>query len=399
MHLSDRLGSRAGRLDSLNSMYWNVFLRGIGTSLMGLFVPVYIFLIGKDMGGVVTGLRLLVLYLIIQRVLLFLVTIPMVKLVERLGFRVSVLLGSSFLVLYYLVPIWGGESVWAVVMMALVAVVSIPLYWLSRHSLLSGDGVSGKLGKQVGMVTLLDRGAGILAPVVGGVVVTLFGFKVLFALGAVMVMFSCVPLFYMKHHTKDGQISWKSFLEWIGDKDKKHLGKAFAGEGIDGAVSGFFWPVYVFVLVGSLEVLGGLTSLSLLAAMVTTYLAGRLFDKSRAKGGLEDEKAYWWSGGVVSVLRVLRASVSSVFGLLGVDVLTKILSAYYWVPYGGYLYSAGKVNGGLKLYAYREMVYSLFVVVVAVAIFFVSAFSWRWWGIFGVSAVGIWLTMGLAKES
>lgn len=101
----------------------------------------------------------------------------------------------------------------------------------------------------------------------------------------------------------------------------------------------------------------------------------------------------------MSVLRVLRASVSSVFGLLGVDVLTKILSAYYWVPYGGYLYSAGKVNGGLKLYAYREMVYSLFVVVVAVAIFFVSAFSWRWWGIFGVSAVGIWLTMGLAKES
>lgn len=311
MHLSDRLGLRAGKLDSLSSMYWNVFLRGIGTSLMSLFVPVYIFLIGKDLGGIVMGLQLIALYLIVQRSLLFLVTVPMAKVIERLGFRLSVLLGSSFLVVYYLVPILGGKTVGTVIVMALITVVSIPLYWLSRHSMLSVDGVKDKFGKEVSMVTLLERGAGVLAPIVGGVVVTLFGFNVLFALGAVIVMLSCVPLFYMKHHVKDGQISWSSFLEWVGNKKKKHLWKAFAGEGVDAVVGAFFWPVYVYVLVGSLEVLGGLTSVSMLAAMVTTYLAGRLFDRARARGGLEDERIYWWSGGVLSVLRVLTASTST----------------------------------------------------------------------------------------
>ncbi|MBU1457127.1 hypothetical protein KJ845_00280 [Patescibacteria group bacterium] len=51
MHLSERLGSRAGKTDSLISMYWNVLLRGLGMSMLGLFVPIYIYKIGADWGG------------------------------------------------------------------------------------------------------------------------------------------------------------------------------------------------------------------------------------------------------------------------------------------------------------------------------------------------------------
>ncbi len=399
MHLSDKFGLRVGRMDSLVSMYWNIFLRCMGTAMLGLFVPIYIYLIGKEQWGIVGGLRLMVAYVIVQRLLLFLLTIPMANVVGKLGFRLSVLLGSLLLVFYYLIPILGGEEVWVVMGMAAVASMSIPLYWLSRHSILSVDGKHGKFGEEVSIVTLLERGAWILAPVVGGFVATVFGFKVLFALGAVIVMFSCVPLFYMKHHEKDGKISWRSFGRWLGDRDKKHLWKAFAGEGADGLVTGFYWPVYVFVMVGSMEILGGLTSASMLLAMVTTYLAGKLFDKRRAMGGLEDERVYWWAGGIFSVLRLLRASFTSIFGLFGIDIVSRAMSGYYWVPYGGYMYSAGKNSEGLRFYAYREMVYSLAIIVMGMLIWIISMYSWRWWGIFGISAVGILMTMGLAKES
>jgi MFS family permease len=399
MHLGDKLGFRAGRVDSLVSMYWNIFLRGMGTAMMGLFVPIYIYLIGNELGGLIFGLRLVVVYVVVQRFLLFLMTIPMARVVERLGFRLSVLLGNFLLVVYYLMPIFGGEKIWVVVVMALISVVSIPLYWLSRHSVLAVDGRDDKFGKEVGMVTLLDRGAGVLAPVVGGVVATVFGFHALFAMGAVVVMVSCVPLFYMKHHDKDGKISWKSFGKWLRDKNKRHLWKGFLGEGMDGLVTSFYWPIYVFVVLGSMEILGGITSISYFAAMVTTYLAGRLFDKKRALGGLEDEKAYWIAGSWFSILRFLRAAVSGLGGLFGVDIVSRVLSGYYWVPYGGYLYSAGKKDGGLKLYAYREMVYSLAIVMAGVLIWIVLMYWWRWWGIFGISAVGVMLTLGMAKES
>jgi hypothetical protein len=399
MHLSDKLGLRVGQMNSLASMYWNIFLRGMGTAMMGLFVPIYIYLIGREQWGLVGGLRLVVVYVVIQRFLLFLITIPTTKVVGRLGFRLSVLLGSFLLVFYYLTPILGGEKAWVVVAMALISAVSIPFYWLSRHSMLSVDGEIDKFGKEVGMVTLLDRGAGVLAPAVGGVVATIFGFKVLFALGAAMVMISCVPLFFMKHHEKDGKIGWRSFGRWLMDKDKKHLWKAFAGESANGLITGFYWPIYIFVMIGSMEVLGGLTSVSYFVAMITTYLAGKVFDKRRAMGGLEDEKVYWWAGGIFSVLKVMRAGFSGLLGLFGIDVLSKILSSYYWVPYGGYMYSAGKNNGGLKLYAYREMVFSLAIAVTGVLVWVISAYWWRWWGIFGISSIGILMTMGLAKES
>jgi len=399
MHLSDRLGLRAGRVDSLGSMYWNVFLRGMGTAMMGLFVPVYIYLIGREHWGLVGGLRLVAIYLIVQRFLLFMVTIPIARLVGKLGFRLSVLLGNFLLVLYYMMPSLVGEKVWVVVVMALLTVVSIPLYWLSRHSVLAVDGKHERRGKEVGMITLLDRGAGVLAPVVGGVVAAVFGFRVLFALGAAVVMISCVPLFYMKHHDKDGKISWSSFGQWLRDKDKRHLWRGFVGEGMDGLVTGFYWPVYVFVMIGSLEALGGLTSASMLLAMVTTYLAGKMFDRKRALGGDEDENMYRGAELVFSFLRLARAGFTGLLGLFGIDVLSKIVSAYYWVPYGAYMYSAGKKDGGLKFYAYREMVYSLAIAVFALVLLWISLFWWRWWGIFGISALGILLTWGMAKES
>ena len=398
MHLGERLERRRGRDSSLLPMYWNIFLRGLGVAMMGLFTPVFIFLIGKE-GGVVEGLRLVLVYLFLQRLGIFLLATRTGKIVARLGFRNSLLLGSVFLILYYLVPaIWGGE-VWVVYVMAFLSVWAIPFYWLARHSILSMDGKRKRRGKETGMMALLDRGAAILSPVVGGFILGLFGFRVLFILGGVIVLFSSLPPFFMSHHKKDGEISWKSFVTWSKDKSNKHRVRGFWGESWEGVISAFFWPIYIYLVVGSFQVLGGMISTVLLVSSLMVFLAGKMFDKQRSKGGLEDEKAYWFAGGLVAALRVMRAVFASFWGVFGLDMVTKIISPYYRIPFTSYIYSMGENGKTLKIYVYRSIVYSLGIVILSLCLWWLVVYEWRWWAIFGMNAVGVLLTLSLARES
>lgn len=399
MHLWERVYERRERkAEPLTSLYWNIFLRGMGMNLVGLFTPVFIFLIGQQNGGLIEGLRLVAWYLIIQRLLLTVMTIPIARVVDKLGFRLSVLLGSGLTVFYYLLPTVFDDSIWLVVGMALVTSFSIPFYWLSRHSMLALDGEKDKMGKEVGMMNLLERGGAVLAPMVGGILAQVFGFKMLFGVGVMIILFSSLPLFFMQHHGKKGGVEWKDIKMWLG-KEKRHLLFASIGEGLDGVVSGFFWPVYIFLAVGSLEVLGGLVSATMLVSLLATFFAGRIFDKQRLLGGNEDENNYWLASGLMAVLRVARAMFGNLIGVFGVDLLTKIVAPFYWVPFGGYLYSAGKDGRSLRFYAVREIIYSLTIVILGGMLLWISMYWWRWWGIFGLSSVGILLTMKLAKES
>jgi len=398
MHLKGRLEKHL-RAEPLTPMYWNVFLRGLGVSMMGLFTPIFIFLIGKGHGGMVEGLRLVLIYLFLQRLGTSILVLGVTKVVAKLGFRISLLLGSVLLVFYYLIPGVWGEQVWVVYLMASISAVAIPFYWLSRYSILSMDGKKGKRGSEVGLITLLTRGSAMLSPVVGGVILGLFGFKVLFIVGTIIVVFSSVPPFFMDHHVKDGDVSFRDLCNWVKDKRNRHRVLGSIGEGWEGVVSSFLWPIYIYLIVRSFEVLGGMMSAVLLFSSLMVFLAGRMFDRERAKGGMEDEKRYWLAGGVLMFLRVLRAAFGTLWGLFGLDLVTKLMSPYYWVPFSSYVYSMGGEGKTLTTYAYRSMIYSLGVVILTGCLWWVVGQPWRWWGIFGINAIGVLLTFPMARES
>jgi len=382
----------------LLAVYWNILLRGFGVGLVGLFTPIFFFLIGKDGGGIIGGIRLVTLFLLLQRSGLVLTTIPAAKLIRRLGYRWSVLLGSMFLVMFNVLPMFMDESWKLVVAMAVLSVPSISLYWLSRHSMLAGDNKDGKFGKESGIVTLLERGGVVLSPIIGGVIAEIWGFRTLFLVGSAVIFLSSLPLFFLPHHVKDGVVSLGGFRKWILSRSKGYIPVAVVGEALEGVVTGFYWPIYMFIFIGSMSVLGGIESATMLLGSVAIFYAGKLFDERRAMGGLEDEKAYWFSSSVMCILRILRATVAGGVAVVIVDLVNKLVAPFYWVPFGGYIYLAGRKRS-LTLYAYREMLYSATITWLSIVVLLIVGSSYWWWVVFGAGAVGIWLTKRIAKIS
>ncbi len=369
-------------------------------SMVAIFFPAYVFLWGFEAGGLVLGLRVLILSLVIERGGVFLLAGPLGRLVNRIGFRLSILLSSLLLSLWFILPAVFPRSLALIIVLSVVAALLIPVYWLARLSILSLDGNKNSYGGEVSFLALLDQAALILGPFVGGVLVATAGFGLLFAAATFICLLSAVPIFFVgDYQIKDG-ISLKGFEKWLENKKERHLQWSFIGQGLANMVDANFWPLYVYLVVGSFTLLGAMTSIAFALSAVTIYLAGRLFDKKRALGGTEDEKEYTLATIFLGLLTLLRPLLRNVLGLLSFDAVFRMSLPFWGVDYDAYLYSAGKrAKSVLEFFTYREVIYSLSRVVGPMILLLFVGTSYFWWIVFGLGSLGTLLTLGMQKES
>ncbi len=388
------------KISGVRALYLNNLLRGMAGSMVAIFFPAYVFLWGFESGGLTFGFRVLILSLVIERGLVFLLAGPLGRLVKRIGFKMSILLSSLLLSVWFILPAIFPRSLVLIIALSVVAAILIPIYWLARLSILSLDGDKDRYGGEVSFLALLDQASSILGPFVGGVLVAISGFGLLFGVATFVCLLSAIPIFFVgDYQIKDG-ISLKHFEKWMENKKERHLHWSFIGQGLANMVDANFWPLYVYLIVGSFAVLGALTSISFALAAVAIYLAGRVFDKKRALGGVEDEKEYTLATIFLGLLTLLRPLISSVLGLLSFDAVFRMSLPFWGVDYDAYLYSAGKrARSVLEFFTYREVLYSLSRVVGPMILLLFVGSNYFWWVVFGLGSVGTWLTLGMQKES
>ncbi len=403
MHLGPldiHFGWRQKRISGLQAFYWNILFRSLAMGLIGVFAPVFVFLTMKGVGGSwIVGVRWVMVFVLVQRVVVWLGAIKTGQIIEKIGYRWGILWGVVFQILMLLfLLVSEGDHRWLLVA-AIMSGMVILFYWISRLSLFSDDGVEEEFGEEMGVVTMLERGSSILAPFLGGVIIAGFGFRMLFALGVVLLLVSIVPLFFMPYHEHADGISWSHFVKFLKKKNNKKLVLGFFGRGMEDLVTIWIWPLFAFIIIGTFEGLGAVTSIVMVVSLLTAFMVGKLFDRNRAKGGLEDEKIYWIGSVVTAVTRFTRSFASSMWGVVGWDSLTKIAAPFYWIPFGSYrAVAAGKVSP-VEFFSYRAMIYSLGSAAMALLSVLMIGWSAGWSWIFGVGALGVLLGLGMSQES
>lgn len=390
-------------LNGVYAIYINNLMRTLAWSLGGLFSPLYIFLLGYEQSGLVTGLKVVIFAIVIERVLVTLLALPLGKLVFRLGFKWSILLGTFLLSVYFLLPAVFPRSFILIAVMSVIASFEILIYWIARLSIMSMDGEKSHYGHDVSFLAITDRLVSILGPFVGGYLITRGGFATMFSVVTVASFISALPMFFIRDHKITDGISLPGFLDFFRARENRHLNLAFFGQGVNNAIDGFFWPIFFFLVIKSFEIIGGVTSAITACTILVVYLAGRWFDKQRAKGGNEDERSFTLASGWIAFLTFVRPLFTGLFSLVSYDLIISLTGPFWWIPYDSYLYSAGKrFSSPLAFYAYREVVYSIGRFSIPLLLFFALDLipaGLLWWVIFGLSGVGILLAMGMRKES
>lgn len=333
----------------LGALRINFILSQFVVGMISTFGVLFIYQLGT---GFFQGISFVFLFYSIQRSMVALV-IPIVgALIARIGYRWMMTAGLGALVVKLIFFSFTTQTFLLPLIPALIAGgIFIPSYFLAFHALFLDESDGSKVGEQIGALEMLGRLITILSPFVAGVVTQWYGFHFLFGISGVILFFSLIPLFWMKKHQKHTNTYSFSKVEDFANKETKTSLSVFFF-GITVAINIFFWPIFLFQVLGSYGLFGLAGSLVMIMNSVAVYVTGKMYDKHGHK------KFYEASAFVVILTWIARFVSFTPLTVIVADIAHRIASPPFWMKIRRYELVRGEIYDSLVFAAAHEFLYT-----------------------------------------
>lgn len=255
----------------LGELYLNIALRQFANSLIAVFIPLY--LLSLD-------------FTFSQVICFYAVFFGVISLLAPVATIVGGLVGLKHVILYrtpvtiaYLValqiflPKNPGLLYWIAGLSGIAAI----FYWMPMHSLFARASHDKKRGREVGMFQSLLHLSALVAPALGGIIIVLLGYSVLFTITIVLIALSVIPLFFTPDIQPTVDFSFKRMFS------RRHFNftARFAAEGVTSGMATVLWPLFIFATIKSTMSVGFVASITEVGIVVFTLYIGRLSDTMR----------------------------------------------------------------------------------------------------------------------
>jgi len=254
----------------LKEVYANQVIERFANCLMNIFIPIYLITIGFTLWDTM-------LFLMVVNFVTLSLSIPSAFLSSKVGLKHTILYRAPVLILFtyllYSLPSF-NLSVGSVMLAGVVLGIAQALYWIPFNSEFVKNSDKIHEGEEVGILIALPMFAATIAPAVGGFILDFFGFTVLFAIFAVVVMASVIPLFITRDYKRLFSIKRKEFV-W---KLNKTFHTGFMADGAMYLSELYIWPLYIFFTLNDPLTVGVSTSLTIVGLAVFNLVMGKFAD-------------------------------------------------------------------------------------------------------------------------
>lgn len=396
-YASDRL-----RIGEHVALYLTHTMRQMATALIGIFLPIYIYEISPNFlmfskNTEINGVAWVLLYFCMRSfgALVFTYVLGS-SLFSRIHLQRSIIISFVVLIAEMTVLLFADKNLYLVILAGLLAGLKVTTYWIPYHGFFvkKMKGVEGHFGKKTGLRFSLVRVVTGIAPFIGGLIISAFGFNMLFIVSIMLLVVASVPILNSVSegtHIKHDPI--KVTHAYLFKKKYAKNTIAFFGDGADALVYAVFWPILLFVVLENFVTLGSLNSASLLISSLSMLLVGKLLDKYGSK------VVHGVGVFINSALYIPRIFVSKALVFYGIDVVDRFNSAFYSVPNMSLAYEkAARAENASDFIIYRELAIHTSIVVVSCLLMLIlpTVGLWRW--VFAISAIGSVLTYLLDDE-
>ena len=384
---------------NLNLLYGVRVTRDLVSKLTMFFLPIYLyqhgssdqfwqFLPGSELQK---GVLLLVFFYLITRLTVLLTAIKIGRLITKIGYQKSMLVAFVLFALFLSLLAIGSSPGWLLLVAALINGVQTNFFWNTYMTLISKFTLTRHMGQNLGLLRFFLQLAQAIAPALGGLLAVSFGFQSLFLVGLIGVLICIIFVLQMDLKKERDVISWKEFLLWTKEEKFLQLAISQAGRYLNTATL-TFWPLYVFLILGSIDKVGFLYALSLFFALILSFGVGLYIDHKK------DKKPFYISGGILSLLWLLRSQVVSFWHIIVIDTIDRLTTNFYVLFADSILFKRSKGSQALSYFVYREIMVSLTAILfwlVAGSLFLI--FSDPWMALFSLAAIGVLMGL-LVKE-
>jgi len=342
----------------------SVTIRSLALGMVAIFEPVYLYLHFNR------SIPHMLLFWSAFSGLFALTVVFGGRVMAKIGLKKTMLLSNVFYFGYY-ICLFFAEGNLILIPIALIArAIGASLFWPAFHTDFVRIANSKARAENVGKMSVLGLIAGIMGPVVGGLILAGLGYLSLFTVVLVTLFTSNLPLLMSKEryeeYTDTYRGAWKRMFK------NKDISISLASLGIEGAIDAFIWPVFLFTLGLTYRQMGAISTFTILISAMFAWYMGKVASR-RSKYQLLNIGSMLLSLAWAAKLFVI--DVASAFFGQTIYMITKTATL---VPYRTILYNrASKKRGQAdEFIIYREIIINLsrffFLLILAGVFYFIS---------------------------
>ncbi|MCK5084724.1 MAG: MFS transporter [Candidatus Pacebacteria bacterium] len=368
----------------ITELYISVAIKNFAFSMIAIFEPLYLYKLYDSISMV------FLYYAVVYTLHFFLVPFG-AKAAAKYGFEHCIFYSIPFAILYFLalsqIPNYG----WMIFAAIIFVVIHRIMFWPSYHTDFAHYSILGFKGREMSAMSSISIAATVIGPIIGGIILTKFGFEALFVIVSIASLISIIPLFATKEKFEPHDFSYKKafrrLLKPYGRYKRKNLVAYFAFSEETVLIIG--WPIFIFFILKEFYLIGILMGVSALLIAIINLYAGKLSDRYSTE---KREKLLSSSASLYSIFCFLRPFVGGWVGILSVDFLSKIAKMGIKYPIFTFIYNGGgRRKDFLEYIIFYELSLSLGRIIIIWFVFFLSLYLSGfvfWFTIFTLS--GLW---------
>lgn len=342
----------------IRELFLSVSLANFAVSMVALFEPIYLYNLGFSIATI--------LYFYGGVYVLYLIAIPIgAKFARRFGYEKAILLGSPFWAVYYCALFLIPQNPTFVYIAIVAFALQKTFYWPGYHADFARFGRSKERGREMSNLIALSAVVYIAGPILGGVIVSVWGFGTLFITATLIILASNLPLLATPEKFKPVPFSYTDAFRRLWAKENRRNFFGFLGFGEELIVM-VIWPIFIYVVLANYVTIGLLAALATLATTAASLFVGKLVD-----GNAHDRQSVLRIGAVFSSATwFLRMLVTGSLGVFLVDSLSRISKNVIVIPMMAMTYQQASESSVMKTMIFFEM--SLIVgkiIAIAIALF------------------------------
>lgn len=364
----------------LNELYYFSLLFSLAQALVLIFEPVFFYSLGL-------GLSTIAAYYALHYTL-YAVLLPWgARFAARFGLECSLVLSTPIFIVYFvtLALLPGRPALFwlAIVLLTLHKI----FYWPAFYTVMARYGDGGNRGTELSWMHLLNYGVGVLGPLAGGLVVVTYGFPALFVAAAIVVAAASLALLKTAEGDGHQDIEYRAPWQIIFNSRHWRMVLATLGQGED-LVHRFFWPLFMFIILGNAGRLGFVAALSAIPMVLVAFVVGEASDVYTPRRVLR------WAAPFFSLAHVISPLAATPLRVLLAGGYSMAASSAVYISFLTQLYSDGKRFGALRYLTAFEIVLAIAKALVGwtlVAVFFFFPLYPAFAATFFLAAVLTWL--------
>lgn len=333
-------------LDKIKGDFGNLilyeFFKNFAISMLGIFIPILIYTETGD-------LRMPAIYLIGMALTGSIAAFPVMKIINRYGFRSGLYLSYIFILPAILLIYFLNPSIYVTLTVAVLYSIGADFHAESRNIEFVEDSTRENRDMETAYLMALPNIGRLFGPFVGGLASSIGGFQAMLGIAFTSVLISIIPAKSIEMKRKTKGLNWRSLL----DREYLKFAPVFISRGAQAYASVAIFSLFTYVFIAGSVSSGLVRTFDIVGFMIMAYLSGYI-------SSMYDRSRIIFTGALLAGLVYLaRIGVSSPLGAFIVSIAGGLAFKLYDIPLFSEYADGAEDNEERSFYASKKIFNSL----------------------------------------